>query len=145
MSDEGVLEIDGEVWIPRAELTFRASRAGGPGGQHVNTSSTRVELAWNVGETPNLSDEQRARVMAKLANRINSEGVLLLAEGGSRSQHQNREAVVARFQELLRRALHVPKPRKKTKPTRASREKRLRAKKHRSEVKRLRGEVGRDE
>lgn len=141
MSDEGVLEIDGEVWVPRSELTFRASRAGGPGGQHVNTSSTRVELAWNVRETPNLTEAQRARVLEKLANRINSEGVLLLTEGGSRSQHQNREAVVARFRTLLREALKVPKPRRKTRPPRASREERLRAKRRRAEVKRLRGSV----
>jgi ribosome-associated protein len=141
MSDEGVLPITDDVWVHRSELSFRASRSGGPGGQHVNTSSTRVELAWNVAETPSLTEEQRARVQTKLANRINTEGVLLLTEGGSRSQHQNREAVTERFQELLRQALHVPKPRRKTKPPRASREKRLQSKRHRSEVKRLRGPV----
>jgi ribosome-associated protein len=145
MSDEGVLEIDGGVWVHRSELSFRATRAGGPGGQHVNTSSTRVELAWDVAGTPSLTEEQRARVMAKLANRINTEGVLLLTEGGSRSQHQNKEAVTERFQKLLRQALHVPKARKKTGPPRASREARLHAKKQRSEVKRLRGPVKRDE
>jgi ribosome-associated protein len=141
MSEEGVLPITDAVWVLRSELTYRATRSGGPGGQHVNTSSTRVELAWDVSATPSLSEEQRARVLKKLANRINAEGLLLLTEGGSRSQHQNKEAVTARFQELLRQALHVPKPRKKTRPTRASREQRLRAKRHRSEVKRLRGPV----
>jgi ribosome-associated protein len=94
-----------------------------------------------VAETPSLTEEQRERVQQKLANRINAEGVLLLTEGGSRSQHQNKEAVTTRFQELLRQALHVPKARRKTKPSRASREKRLHAKRHRSEVKRLRGPV----
>jgi ribosome-associated protein len=141
MSEDGVLPITDDVWVLRSELSFRATRSGGPGGQHVNTSSTRVELAWNVAETPSLTEEQRERVQQKLANRINAEGVLLLTEGGSRSQHQNREAVTARFQQLLRQALHVPKPRRKTKPSRASREKRLHAKRHRSEVKRLRGPV----
>jgi ribosome-associated protein len=141
MSEDGVLPITDDVWVLRSELSFRATRSGGPGGQHVNTSSTRVELAWNVAETPSLTEEQRERVQQKLANRINAEGVLLLTEGGSRSQHQNKEAVTTRFQELLRQALHVPKARRKTKPSRASREKRLHAKRHRSEVKRLRGPV----
>ncbi len=142
---DDVLTITDNVFIPTAELTFRASRSGGPGGQHVNTSSTRVELAWDVGSTPNLTEDQRARVLDKLGNRINSEGVLLLTEGGSRSQHKNKEAVTARFQELVAEALHVPKPRKRTRPPRASRERRIRAKKHRAEIKRLRGSVGREE
>lgn len=127
--------------VPRAELSFRASRAGGPGGQHVNTSSTRVELVWDVVGTSSLTEQQRSRVLEKLANRINAEGELLLAESGSRSQHQNRETVTERFVELLAEALHVPKPRRKTKPPKASRERRLQAKKRRSEVKRLRGPV----
>ena len=127
--------------VPRAELSFRASRSGGPGGQHVNTSSTRVELLWNVAGTASLCEDQRARVMEKLANRINAEGELLLAESGSRSQQQNREAVTERFTEILAGALHVPKPRRRTKPPKAERERRLQEKKRRSEVKRLRGPV----
>jgi len=142
---DDVLSVTDDVFVPTAELTFRASRSGGPGGQHVNTSSTRVELAWDVGATPNLSEQQRARVLGKLANRINSEGVLLLTESGSRSQHKNKEAVTARFQELLAEALHVPKPRKRTKPSRASRQKGIEASKQRAEIKRLRGPVTREE
>ncbi len=111
----------------------------------MNTSATRVELTWNVAGSPGLTEEQRGRILEKLANRIDGEGVLRLVEGGSRSQHQNREAVTERLQELLRQALHVPKPRRKTKPTRASRERRLQAKKRRSEIKRLRGPVDRPE
>lgn len=139
--DESSLSITESVSVPRAELAFRASRAGGPGGQHVNTSSTRVELIWDVAATPSLTEQQRARVMEKLANRINGEGQLLLAEGGSRSQQQNREAVIARFVELLGQALHVPKPRRRTKPPKAERERRLQEKKRRAETKRLRGPV----
>jgi ribosome-associated protein len=142
VSDSPFLAIEGDLFLPRAELEFRASRSGGPGGQHVNTSSTRVELVWNVAESPSLTEAQRSRIQEKLANRINAAGELLLAESGSRSQHQNREAVVERLVALLREALHVPKARKRTKPTRASRERRLKAKKRRSEVKRLRGPVG---
>jgi ribosome-associated protein len=138
MTDDGVLEIDGNVWVPRAELTYRATRSGGPGGQHVNTSSTRVELAWDVGASPSVTDEQRSRIREKLANRINGEGVLLLAASEHRSQHQNKEAVTARFVELVRQALVVPKARKKTRPSRAAREARLHAKKQRSEKKRMR-------
>jgi ribosome-associated protein len=145
MTEPSLLNIDDALFLPLAELTFRASRSGGPGGQHVNTSSTRVELVWNVTESPSLTDAQRARIQKKLANRINAAGELLLAEGGSRSQHQNREAVVERLQVLLSEAMHIPKPRRKTKPSRASREKRLQQKKQRSEIKKLRGPVVRDE
>jgi len=144
MSELPFLPITDDLYLPRAELSYRASRAGGPGGQHVNTSSTRVELVWDVAGSPTLTEAQRALVLEKLANRISGEGVLLLAEGGSRSQHQNKEAVTERLQELLREALHVPKPRKKTRPTRAAREERLRDKKLRSETKRMRGPVGLD-
>jgi ribosome-associated protein len=104
----------------------------------VNTSSTRVELAWDVAGSPSLSDEQRARIREKLANRISGEGVLLLSASEHRSQHQNREAVTGRLVELVRQALVVPKARKKTRPSRAAREARLKAKRHRSEVKRRR-------
>lgn len=144
MSAPAVLEITSELFIPRTELTFRASRSGGPGGQHVNTTSSRVELVWDVAHSPSLSPEQRARIQQKLANRISGDGLLLLASSASRSQHQNREDVVERFAELLRQALHVPKPRRKTKPTRASRERRLQSKKKRSEVKKMRRAVETD-
>jgi ribosome-associated protein len=137
-SNEGVIAVNDSLWIPRGELTFRATRSGGPGGQHVNTSSTRIELLWNVAGSPSLSDEQRALILEKLANRINSEGVLQIAASEHRSQLQNKEAAVARLAELVGQALLVQRPRRKTRPSRASREERLRAKQHRSGVKRLR-------
>ena len=139
--DDTVLEVAEGVWIPRAELTFRATRSGGPGGQHVNTTSSRVELTWSVADSPNLDEAQRERVRAKLANRIDSEGVLHLAASEERSQHQNKELVTQRFQELLRDALVVPKARKRTRPPRAAKEQRLQAKRRQSEKKRLRGDV----
>jgi ribosome-associated protein len=144
VDEQGLLRITDELSVPRAELEFRASRSGGPGGQHVNTSSTRVELIWDVAGTPSLTEPQRERIREKLSNRINAEGQLLLAESGSRSQHQNREAVTQRFVELLAGALHIPRPRRKTKVPRGEREKRLKEKKRRSEVKRLRGPVAPD-
>ena len=134
-----VIRITGGVAVPRSELTFRATRGGGPGGQHVNTSATRVELTWDVANTTALTEEQRARVLQKLANRIDESGTLRLVASENRSQHQNREAVTVRFQDLLAWALRTPRPRKRTRPPKAAKEKRLKQKKHRSEVKKLRG------
>jgi ribosome-associated protein len=139
MSDTSTLRVNDELVIPLGEFSFRVSRSGGPGGQHVNTSSTRVELVWSVENSPSLSHEQRKRLLEKLPNRINAAGELLLVESGSRSQHQNREVVTERFRRLLADALLVPRPRRKTKPTKASKEERLQQKKRRSEVKKLRG------
>lgn len=137
----GLLPVGDGVRIPRSELRFRATRSGGPGGQHVNTSSTRVELEWDAAASPSLSEAQRARVLERLANRTDKEGVLRLVASEERSQHRNREAAVERFRELLAAALHVPKRRRKTRPTRASREKRLRSKRQRAQTKRQRGQV----
>ena len=146
MADETtVVQINDGLWIPRAELTYRATRSGGPGGQHVNTTSSRVELAWDVDASPSVTDEQRARIRGKLANRINNEGVLLLSSSEQRSQHQNKESVTARFAELVAQALVVPKARKKTRPSRAAKEARLQEKKKRSETKRMRGGIRPDE
>jgi ribosome-associated protein len=136
-----MLAVNDSVRIPRAELTYRATRSGGPGGQHVNTSSTRVELAWDVDASPSVGDEERARIREKLANRISGEGLLLLSASEHRSQNRNKEAVTERFVELVRQALVVPAKRKKTRPSRAAREARLHAKKHRSEVKRRRSSL----
>lgn len=144
-SEDAALPIQEGLSLPRAELSYRASRSGGPGGQHVNTSSTRVELLWDVGASPSVSEEQRALIREKLSNRIDGEGVLHLVSSEHRSQHQNREAVTKRLAELLRRALHVPRARKKTRPTAASREERLKSKKLRSQTKRTRGRIGPDD
>lgn len=141
VDDEGRLRINGSVSIPRSELTFRASRSGGPGGQHVNTSSTRIELTWDIAGSPSLSEEERARAMSGLAGRINADGQLRLTSAESRSQLQNREAVTRRFVELLAQALHVPRPRHATRIPAAERKRRLTAKKRRADTKRLRGPV----
>ena len=143
-SEATLLRVTDSVAIPRAELEARASRAGGAGGQHVNTSSTRVELRWNVAASRALDDRARARVLHKLATRIDSEGVLRVVASKRRSQLQNREQAEERLVELLRDALAIPKPRRKTKPTRASKEKRLESKKRNAERKRDRGTRGWD-
>ena len=129
------------VRLPRSELTYRASRSGGPGGQHVNTSSTRIELWWDPGASSSLNQGQRQRLLAVLATRLDSAGRLRLVSSGSRSQLQNREEVTERFRHLVTRALIVPKKRKRTRPSRASKEKRLEAKKKRGEIKHHRGRV----
>jgi ribosome-associated protein len=139
MNDDGPIAVNDSLWIPRAELTYRATRSGGPGGQHVNTSSTRVELVWDVEGSPSVTEEQRALIRGKLANRISGEGTLLLAASDHRSQYQNKEAVTERFASLLREALVVQKKRKKTRPPRGASEARLRAKKQRSQLKKMRG------
>ncbi len=139
------IEVMPGLSIPRSEIDYRATRAGGPGGQHVNTSSTRVELLWNVDRSTSLNDEQRARLRLKLRKRIGEDGVLRLTSAGSRSQHQNKEDVTRRFAHLMAQALRLPKPRKKTKVPRAMKEARLKAKKNRSRVKQQRGKVKLDE
>lgn len=123
------------VSIPRHELEMRATRAGGPGGQHVNTSSTRIELRWNPGRSSALDDAQRARLAERLASRLDADGWVRVVASDRRSQRQNREAAEARLAELVRRALAVPKPRRKTRPGRAAVQARLDAKKRRSEKK----------
>lgn len=145
MAEDTVLQINDALWIPRAELGYKATRSGGPGGQHVNTSSSRVELTWNVQNSPSITDEQRALIQARLANRISGEGVLLIAASDERSQHQNKELVTERFAELIRRALVVPKARRKTRMPRAAKEARLKDKKQRSATKRSRGAIRSDE
>src|SRR5687768_4115024 len=120
MGKEGVLEVSEGLAIPRWELEVRATRSGGAGGQHVNTSSTRIELLWNVRTSGVLSDQLRARVLDKLASRIDGEGVLRVVASDRRSQLQNREQAEARLGELVRKALIVPKKRRATKPSRAA-------------------------
>lgn len=134
----GALIIDDRVSIPRAELTFRASRAGGPGGQHVNTSSTRVELLWNVKRSAAVRGDVRRRLLEKLASRMDASGAVRVVASAYRSQARNREDAETRLAALVRRALVVPRPRKKTRPTRGAVESRLQSKRERSERKRLR-------
>lgn len=138
MAREGVLQLSEALAIPRAELVYRASRAGGAGGQHVNTSSTRIELLWNVRDTGALDEPQRARVAGKLASRLDGDGWLRVVSSARRSQGQNREAAEERLLALIRAALVVPKRRKATKPSRGAREARLAEKKKRGDTKRQR-------
>jgi len=132
------LPVNDSVIIPRDELSARASRAGGAGGQHVNTSSTRIELLWNIATSRVLSDDQRERLLHKLSSRLDGEGNLRVVASDRRSQLQNRESAEARLAELVRVALVIPKKRKPTKPSRAAKQARLDSKKKQSEKKRER-------
>jgi ribosome-associated protein len=138
----GALAVDSDLSIPRHELTFRATRAGGPGGQHVNTSSTRIELEWNVERSRAVTEEQRSRLRSKLSNRLDAQGHLRIVASAFRSQARNREDAEQRLSALVRRALAVPRPRKKTRPTRGSVEQRLQSKKKLSEKKGRRRDLG---
>jgi ribosome-associated protein len=135
MQDDA-LTVNGRVRIPRGELVVRATRAGGPGGQHVNTSSTRVEVVWNVDRSTAIDADERARIRVRLGSRIDSDGDLRVVSAESRSQRRNRDHAEARLAELVRGALVVPKRRRATKPTRSSVESRLSDKRRRSDTKR---------
>jgi ribosome-associated protein len=125
--------------IPDSELTFRFSRSGGPGGQNVNRRDTRVELLFDVASSPSLSDRQRARIMERLATRIDSHGILRVVSSAERSQAANRARATERFRELVAGALkRDPAPRVPTRPSRAASERRLSEKRARARVKRAR-------
>jgi ribosome-associated protein len=132
------IRINRTVTVDDGEIEVAFSRSGGPGGQHANTSSTKVELRWHVGASQALSDAQKTLVRDRLANRITADDVLVLQSSEYRSQTRNREAVVARFAALLADALRVRASRRPTKPTRAARRRRLEAKKQRAQTKALR-------
>jgi ribosome-associated protein len=139
VSADRALVVSPSLTIPRSELTFRATRAGGPGGQHVNKASTRVELLWNARDSAALSDDDRARLMEKLAARLDGEGNIRVVSSEHRSQSRNRDAAEQRLADVVRRALVVRRVRRRTRPPRSAVDSRLREKKHRGETKRDRG------
>jgi ribosome-associated protein len=136
MPDMGFLEVSPDLRVPLAELEFRASRSGGPGGQHVNTSSTRVEVTWDVAGSPALSEEQRQRLLVRLASRLDGTGRIRLVSSSTRSQLRNREDVTERLREVVAQALVVPKARKRTRTPRAAKAARLENKRRRAATKR---------
>ena len=111
------------------ELEFKAVRSSGAGGQHVNKVSTKIELLFKLNTSNALTEKEKERIALKLANRLTKENMLLLQCDESRSQHKNKALAIKRFIALLENALIIPKKRKKTKPSRAAVEKRLRSKK----------------
>jgi len=120
-----MIEITAGLAIPEGELTFGASRAGGPGGQNVNKVATKVTLTFDVAGSPSLSEPQRARIRERLATRITRDGVLHVVSQRHRTQGANRAAALARFAELLRGALAEEPERVPTRPSRISRQRRV--------------------
>ena len=133
MADE--LQIRPGLSIPLAEIQETASRAGGPGGQHVNKTSTRTTLRWNVRASNALTPWQRQRILEQLSSRITRRGEIVVHADRFRSRARNRELARERLAELVRKGLSVPRNRVKTRPTRSSRERTLAAKKHRGNLK----------
>jgi ribosome-associated protein len=127
--------INERISIPEEELTFTASRSGGPGGQHVNKVSTKIILKFDVLNSPSLSEEDKELIAGRLGNRIDKDGFLSVASQSTRSQLSNRELAIERFVELLQTALKRLPPRKKTRVSRAAKERRLEEKKQRSTLK----------
>ena len=135
---ENLLQVNDALSIPRTELDMRVSRASGAGGQHVNKTSSRVEIFWNIQGSRALSEDQRARLLDRLASRLTTEGSIRVVASDMRSQSRNRNLAEERLAELVRRALVIPKKRRPTRPTKASKEARLDEKKRRSHTKRER-------
>jgi ribosome-associated protein len=128
--------------ILQKELTFKAVRSSGAGGQHVNKTSSKVVLQYDIASSVALDEEERSKLLNKLSARLTNEGVLILDSSESRSQHKNKELVVEKLLEIITQGLKKIKPRIKTKPSKASKLKRLREKKAIAEKKANRQKPG---
>lgn len=138
---ESFIVVRSNLKIPMHEIEYQTSRSGGPGGQHANKTSSRVTLIWNVAQSGALSQHQRQLLLTKLDHRLTKEGELHVHADTYRSQHQNKEEVQQRLIAMVNQALHVPKSRKKTRPSRNSQRRRLDKKKQRGQIKKNRGKV----
>lgn len=124
--------------IPAAEVRLAYARSGGPGGQHVNKTASKVQLFWSLRDSAVVNDADRAWLEERLASKLTGDGEIVVAAETSRSQSRNVDFAVEKLVALLREALKRPKRRRKTKPTRASRQRRIDEKKRRAETKRMR-------
>jgi ribosome-associated protein len=132
------IRVNEDLLIPRSELDFRTSRSSGAGGQHVNKTSSRVEISWNIARSAVVSDEQRELLISRLGSRISEEGAIRVVASDTRSQLRNRQTAERRLGETIARALLVQKKRKATKRPRRANEARLTEKKKHSDKKRER-------
>lgn len=133
-----MLKITHQIRINENEIDLEFVRGSGPGGQHADRAATAVQLRFDVLHSPSLPEPVRWRLMKLAENQITGNGVLIIKAQDHRSQNRNRKEALRRLVQLIRRAAQRPKRRRKTKPTRASEERRLREKRHRSRIKRLR-------
>jgi ribosome-associated protein len=130
-----MIRITDAVAIPESELSWSFVRSGGPGGQNVNKVASKAVMRWDVAASPSLPDDVKQRLRTRQANRITTDGELVLTSQRYRDQERNKEDCVEKLRDIIREALIVPKTRKKKKPTRASKERRLKEKRRRSAVK----------
>ena len=137
-----MLAINESITIPENELTFTYARSGGPGGQNVNKVSSKAVLRWQLAASTVVSEEVKGRIARLEKKRVTTEGELIITSQRFRDQERNREDCLERLREIVLRALVLPKPRKATKPTRGSQRRRLADKKHRSETKQGRRDLG---
>ena len=127
------------IIIQDAELQFSAIRASGPGGQHVNTTSSAIQLKFDAANCPALKPSVLSRLKKIAGQRMTNEGVIVLQASGERSQHRNKAIIQERLSELIRAAIVPPKPRRKTRPSKGSIQRRLTKKSHKSKLKKTRG------
>lgn len=139
------LIVNSRVTIPAGELEITASRSSGPGGQHVNTTDSRIQVRWNISTTTAVGEVRRERLLKTLHSRLTTAGELILACESHRSQRRNRQEVLQRLAVMVRTALVPPRPRKKTKPSAASKKRRLEAKRRVAQLKKNRGRVHHEE
>ncbi len=132
------LYVKSSVVIPFNELEITTSRAGGPGGQHVNKTDTRITVRWNVHTTSALSDEQKSRILKVFQTRLTAEGDLIIHNGASRSQQQNKEMALEQLAQEVKKALHIPKKRIPTRVSKSVKAARLESKAQRGVLKKMR-------
>jgi len=137
-----MIKITGDIWIGEGEVAEEFIRASGPGGQHVNKASTAVQLRFNVDASPGLPGYVKARLKALAGQRLTSEGDIIITSRESRSREQNRQEALDKLIELIEKAARRPKARRKTKPTKGSKERRLKEKAVRGAVKKMRTKKG---
>ena len=136
-----MIQVNDRITLNEDEIAYEFVRSSGPGGQHVNKVSTAVQLRFDAAGTLSLPEDVRARLMRIARNKISTEGILLIDSRGTRSQLKNKEEALERLIHLIDLACQKPKPRKKTKPSLAARQRRLDSKKQRSRKKQYRGKV----